>query len=104
MASAVTSSNPDAGPVLKLLAFSVIIVVFPLGLFHASQGGDFDFVYHIFLKHINSNQRLLLSGAVAVAGVNLVVIVYIILAFLESDKPASVSQPDNQKPLLNEAK
>lgn len=80
--------DPNAGPVLKLLAFSVIIVVFPLGLFYASEGGDFDGFYHLFLKHITSNQRLLLSGAVAVVGVNLVVIVYILLAFLETDPKA----------------
>lgn len=102
--AAATSNDPNAGPVLKLLVFSLIIVVFPLGLFHASQAGDFDFLYHIFLRHINANQRLLLSGAVAVVGVNLVVVVYILLAFLEGDKPTPKLRSDAQKPLLSEQK
>lgn len=88
MSAAASNDSQTAGPVIKLLVFSVIIVVFPLGLFHASQGGDFDWLYHVFLQHIDPNQRLLLSGAVAVVGVNLVVIIYVLLAFLEADPKA----------------
>lgn len=100
MKAGVKKDEPNAGPVLKLLAFSVIIVVFPLGLFHASQAGDFDWLYHIFLKQIDSNQRLLLSGAVAVVGVNVVVIVYILLAFLETDPKAQDVQAAAKEQLL----
>ena len=100
--AAATSNDPNAGPILKLLVFSLIIVVVPLGLFRASQAGDFDFLYHIFLRHINANQRLLLSGAVAVFGVNVVVIVYILLAFLEGDRSTPKPQPGTPKPLLSD--
>lgn len=102
MKASMRQPDPNAGPVLKLLAFSVIIVVFPLGLFQASQAGDFDWVYHVFLKHIDANQRLLLSGAVAVAGVNVVVIVYILLAFLEAKPTAQDSPATAKEPLLTD--
>ncbi len=83
MASSRHSEDQSLGPILKLLVFSVALVVLPLSLFNASEQGSFDGIYHIIFPHLTSNQHLLLSGALAVLGVNFIVIIYIILAFLE---------------------
>lgn len=90
MASSSLTSDPSTGPVLKLLLFSIALVVLPISLFNASEKGSFDTFYHILFPHLTSNQHLLLSGAVAVLGVNVIVIVYIILAFLEPQAPAKL--------------
>ena len=89
MASSVLRDS-NTGPVLKLLLFSVALVVLPISLFNASEKGSFDSFYHILFPHLTSNQHLLLSGAVAVLGVNAIVIVYIILAFLEPQPSADL--------------
>ena len=90
MASSSVARDPNTGPVLKLLLFSIALVVLPISLFNASEKGSFDNLYHILFPHLTSNQHLLLSGAVAVLGVNVIVIVYIILAFLEPQAPAEL--------------
>lgn len=98
MASSSFVTDPNAGPVLKLLLFSVALVVLPISLFNASEKGSLDSLYHIIFPHLTNNQHLLLSGAVAVLGVNLIVIVYIILAFLEPQPPTGEV---TTKPLLS---
>ena len=90
MASSSVAIDPNTGPVVKLLLFSIALIVLPVSLFNASEKGSFDNFYHILFPHLNSNQHLLLSGAVAVLGVNVIVIVYIILAFLEPHAPAKL--------------
>lgn len=90
MASSSVARDPNTGPILKLLLFSIALVVLPISLFNASEKGSFDNLYHILFPHLTSNQHLLLSGAVAVLGVNVIVIVYIILAFLEPQAPAEL--------------
>ena len=97
MASVQSADRQDLGPLVKLLLFSVALVILPVSLFHASEQGSFDTVYHIIFPHLTKNQHLLLSGAVAVLGVNLIVIVYIVLAFLE---PSSPSDTVIENPLL----
>ena len=99
MASSSVARDPNTGPVLKLLLFSIALVVLPISLFNASEKGSFDSFYHILFPHLTSNQHLLLSGAVAVLGVNVIVIVYIILAFLEPQAPAKLVV---ENPLLSE--
>lgn len=93
-----SSVDPNAGPVLKLLLFSIALVVLPISLFNASEKGSFDSLYHLLFPHLTSNQHLTLSGAVAVLGVNVIVIVYIILAFLEAPPPTDAVAA---KPLLS---
>ena len=98
MALSSLARDPNAGPVLKLLLFSVALVVLPISLFNASEKGSFDSFYHIIFPHLTNNQHLLLSGAVAVLGVNLILIVYIILAFLE---PQPSTEEVTKNPLLS---
>ena len=98
MASTSLAQDSNPGPVIKLLLFSVALVVLPISLFNASEKGSFDSFYHIIFPHLTSNQHLLLSGAVAVLGANVIVIIYIILAFLE---PQPSSKQGTQKPLLS---
>lgn len=83
MSSSPQADDQSLAAIVKLLVFSVALVVLPLSLFNASEQGSFDGLYHILFPHLTSNQHLLLSGAVAVLGVNFIVIVYIVLAFLE---------------------
>lgn len=83
MASSQLGDDQTLGPVVKLLFFSIALVVLPLSLYNASEQGSFDVLYHFLFPHLTTNQHLLLSGAVAVLGVNVIVIIYIILAFLE---------------------
>lgn len=98
MASSPAAEQQNLGPLVKLLVFSVALVVLPISLFNASQQGSFDAFYHILFPHLTKNQHLLLSGVVAVLGVNVIVIVYIVLAFLE---PAPASDTVIENPLLS---
>ena len=90
MSSLQRSNEQSLGPIVKLLVFSVALVVFPISLFNASEKGSFDGLYHVLFPHLTSNQHLLLSGAVAVLGVNLIVAIYIVLAFLEPEPSQQV--------------
>lgn len=97
MGSSHQRDDQSLGPIVKLLVFSVALVVLPLSLFNASEQGSFDGLYHIIFPHLTDSQRLLLSGAVAVLGVNFIVVIYIVLAFLEPS-PGKEIQVEN--PLL----
>ena len=97
MASLQSAQDQNLGPIIKLLLFSVALVVLPISLFNASQQGSFDAFYHLIFPHLTKNQHLLLSGVVAVLGVNIIVIVYIILAFLE---PSPAPETVIENPLL----
>lgn len=98
MAPSSVVRDPNTGPVLKLLLFSIALVILPISLFNASEKGSFDSFYHLLFPHLTSNQHLILSGAVAVLGVNVIVVIYIILAFLEPQPPTDAVAG---KPLLS---
>lgn len=75
-------------PIVKLLLFSVIMLVAPVSAYFAASRGDLDgLLVPIVGADYLKRQRAIVSGALAVIVVNLVTLVYVVLAFMETTEP-----------------
>lgn len=83
------------GVLAKLLFFSLLIVVAPLGTFFSAAQGSWDAVLGVLVgqQALEAN-RLLLAGGLAVAAVNLVLVLFLVAAWQERPPPTNSKKED----------
>jgi hypothetical protein len=84
----------DANMVLaKFLFFSLLIVVIPLSTLYSGSQGAFDALLQPFFgATVLEANRLVLAGLLAVAAVNLVLVLFVISAWQEKVPPSNHKQ------------
>jgi len=80
----------DPEVIVKLVIFSVLLFILPVGVLQASLHGYFDVAITAIFGTVSANLRQLFGAVLAVLTVNAVVIAYVVSAYNERPTTAKL--------------